>query len=78
MQSSHVRPQSMRITKRGNLCKGPNFDAMKLSNFDKVKMMDMMAEMELRTQQLIQQEVAMKNIRSKIKRHLAEKGCEDL
>jgi hypothetical protein len=41
-------------------------------------MMDLMAEVELSTHRLVQQEVALKNIRTKIRRHIVEHGCKDV
>jgi len=37
----------------GKVIKGPNFDSKTLNTFDKAKMMDMMAEMELSANRLI-------------------------
>ena len=70
------RPQSMRIQQRmGKVIKGPNFDSKTLNTFDKAKMMDMMAEMELSANRLISQEVLIKDIRNKIRRHVMDRSC---
>ena len=62
---------------KGKIIKGSNFDVKTLGTFDKAKMMDLMAEVELSTQRLVQQEAALKNIRLKIRKHIMETGCQD-
>ena len=43
------RPSTARVGSRGKIIKGTNFDAKTMGTFDKAKMMDMMAELELST-----------------------------
>ena len=40
-------------------------------------MMDLLAEMELSTQKLVQQEIQIKTMKNKIKKHLKDFSCED-
>lgn len=49
MYSNFPRPQSMRITQRGKIIKGTNYDSKTLGTFDKAKMMDLLAEQEMLT-----------------------------
>ena len=39
----------MKISQRGKVIKGTNFDSKTLGTFDKAKMMDILAEQELST-----------------------------
>ncbi|KAL4511618.1 hypothetical protein ABPG72_012463 [Tetrahymena utriculariae] len=75
---SNQRPQSMKIGQKGTICRGKNFDTKTLAIFDKAKMMDMTAEMELNTQKLLQQEVLIKSIRRKIHKHVIDRACNDI
>jgi hypothetical protein len=58
------------MPQRGKIIKGTNFDQRTLSTFDKAKMMDLMAEMELSTQKIISQDQTIKSLRNKIIRHV--------
>lgn len=58
------------MPQRGKIIKGPNFDQRTLSTFDKAKMMDLMAEMELSTQKIISQDQTIRTLRNKIIRHV--------
>ena len=67
----------MKNQRNGKLLRGPNFDSKTLGTFDRAKMNDLIAESELQANRLIQQEVILRDIREKIRKHVQEKSCTD-
>ncbi|EAR88012.2 WD domain, G-beta repeat protein (macronuclear) [Tetrahymena thermophila SB210] len=89
LQTNHQHSQSLPKLKpisslpsiiqnqRGKIIKGLNFDSKTLATFDKAKMMDLLAEMELSTQKLVQQEIQIKTLRGNIKKHIETCSMND-
>lgn len=67
----------MRVSHRGKIIKGTNYDSKTLGTFDKAKMMDLLAEQEMLTQKYTQLDNQYKELKYKIKAHIQDKGCQD-